>query len=144
MASGIAGQVFAKPLPQSEIAAYASIFDFEYQDGTGIQHDIIKYLNERMENEITWLETLEKSNIPTTIIWGELDAVAPVAVPDDVWTKYLENSETSTDYWRIPCADHYLQVDEPALIADIVRATRADHPIPSEIGGVDCQAVRIQ
>ena len=26
--------------------------------------------------------TLEKSDIPTTLIWGELDAIAPVAVPD--------------------------------------------------------------
>ncbi|MCP4421665.1 MAG: alpha/beta hydrolase [Chloroflexi bacterium] len=137
----MAEQVFAKQLPHSEIDAYASIF--EYQDGSDIQHDIIKYLNERTENEVNWLETLEKSDIPATIIWGELDTVAPVAVPDDVWAKYLDNRETPATYWRIPCADHYLQVDEPELIADILHAMLADDAISPKIDGENCQAVKI-
>jgi len=141
LASGIAEQVFAQPLPQSEIDAYASIFD--YQDGVKVQHAIIKYLNERAKNEVAWLQTLASSDIPTTIIWGELDAVAPLAVPDDVWGKYLENRETPATYWRIPCADHYLQVDEPALIANILRTTLSNDPATVAIEGVACQAVRI-
>jgi pimeloyl-ACP methyl ester carboxylesterase len=141
LASGIADQVFARQLRQSEIDAYASIFD--YQDGNAVQHDIIKYLNERTENEVAWLETLERSDVPATIIWGELDAVAPVAVPDHVWAEYLQDRDAPAAYWRIPCADHYLQVDEPELIADILRATLADGLIPSEIGGADCQALKI-
>jgi pimeloyl-ACP methyl ester carboxylesterase len=142
LASGIAEDVFAKPLPQSEIDAYASIFD--YQDGSSIQHDIIKYLNERTENEVTWLETLARSDIPATIIWGELDAVAPVAVPDYVWANYLENRDALATYWRIPCADHYLQVDEPELVVDILCATLADDVVSSVIDGADCQAVSVQ
>jgi pimeloyl-ACP methyl ester carboxylesterase len=141
LASGIADQVFARQLRQSEIDAYASIFD--YQDGNAVQHDIIKYLNERTENEVAWLETLERSDVPATIIWGELDAVAPVAVPDHVWAEYLQDRDAPAAYWRIPCADHYLQVDEPELIADILRATLADGLIPSEIEGADCQALKI-
>jgi pimeloyl-ACP methyl ester carboxylesterase len=141
LASGIADQVFARQLRQSEIDAYASIFD--YQDGNAVQHDIIKYLNERTENEVAWLETLERSDVPATIIWGELDAVAPVAVPDHVWAEYLQDRDAPAAYWRIPCADHYLQVDEPELIADILRATLADDLIPSEIEGADCQALKI-
>lgn len=91
-----------------------------------------------MENEVTWLDTLEKSDIPTIIIWGELDAVAPVAVPDDVWAKYLENRDIPATYWRIPCADHYLQVDEPELIGTILGATLAKDLLPSEIEGAAC------
>jgi hypothetical protein len=61
-----------------------------------------------------------------------------------VWTNYLENREAPAAYWRIPCADHYLQVDDPRLIADILRATLAeDHP-PAEIEGQGCRAVQIQ
>jgi pimeloyl-ACP methyl ester carboxylesterase len=142
MASGLAEQVFAVQLPQSEIDAYASVFD--YQDGNAVQHDIIKYLNERREHEVAWLETLESSDIPVTIIWGELDAVAPAAVPDHVWAKYLENREAPAAYWRIPCADHYLQVDEPELIASIVRTTLADNVGTFEIDGTGCQATRIR
>jgi pimeloyl-ACP methyl ester carboxylesterase len=141
LASGLARQVYARQLPQSEIDALASIFG--YQDGMTVQHDIIKYLNERTENEVAWLETLERSDVPATIIWGELDAVAPLAVPDYAWANYLEHRDTPATYWRIPCADHYLQVDEPELIASILRATLADDPVPSAIDGAGCQAVRV-
>jgi pimeloyl-ACP methyl ester carboxylesterase len=140
-ASGLAESTFATTLPQSEIDSYASIFD--YQDGIAVQHEIIKYLNERTENEVVWLETLERSDIPTTLIWGELDSIAPVAVPDHAWTNYLKDRETPAAYWRIPCADHYLQVDQPALITDIVRAVVGDDQVPSAIDGADCQAIKI-
>jgi pimeloyl-ACP methyl ester carboxylesterase len=129
-------------LPQSEIDSYASIFD--YQNGMSVQHEIIKYLNERADNEVGWLEALTKSEIPTTLIWGELDDIAPVAVPDYVWTNYLEDRESPAAYWRIPCADHYLQVDTPELIVNILRATLDEDPTPSEIKGQDCQAARIR
>jgi pimeloyl-ACP methyl ester carboxylesterase len=128
-------------LPQSEIDSYASIFD--YQDGGRVQHEIIEYLNERSENEVGWLESLAKSEIPTTLIWGELDAIAPVAVPDHVWTNYLQDRETPAAYWRIPCADHYLQVDEPELIANIMRTTLEEDEGPAEMDGTRCQATRI-
>jgi len=141
-AQGLADSAFAITLPQSEIDSYASIFD--YQDGMVVQHEIIKYLNERTENEVVWLETLERSAIPTTLIWGELDAIAPVAVPDYVWGNYLENRDAPATYWRIPCADHYLQVDEPELIVDILRATLSDDVASFVIDGANCQAVSVQ
>jgi pimeloyl-ACP methyl ester carboxylesterase len=141
LAQGLAELTFATTLPQSEIDSYASIFD--YQDGTAVQHEIIEYLNERSENEVTWLETLANSDIPTTLIWGELDAIAPVTVPDYVWTTYLEARETPASYWRIPCADHYLQVDEPKLIASILYATVTGEMLSTEIDGENCGALMI-
>jgi pimeloyl-ACP methyl ester carboxylesterase len=137
IADSLAESTFATTLPQSEIDAYASTFD--YQDGNRVQHDIIKYLNERTENEIAWLETLERSDIPVTIIWGELDSVAPVAVPDYVWEHYLRDRAAPASYRRIPGADHYLQVDESELLADLVRSTLTGAPVSHEITGLDCQ-----
>jgi pimeloyl-ACP methyl ester carboxylesterase len=92
---------------------------------------------------VRWLETLKSSNVPTTIIWGELDDIAPVAVPDYVWDNYLQNRETPAGYWRIPCADHYLQVDVPDLMANIIRATLAEDKIPAKIDGNLCQPLKI-
>jgi pimeloyl-ACP methyl ester carboxylesterase len=140
-AANLAELAFATTLPQSEIDSYASIFS--YQNGMAVMHEITEYLNERSENEVGWLEGLAKSEIPTTLIWGELDAIAPVAVPDYVWTSYLENREAPADYWRIPCVDHYLQVDDPKLIADILRVTLEGSP-PAEMEGQACRAVQIQ
>ncbi len=140
-ARGLADSAFASALPQSEIDSYASIFD--YQNGMAVSHEIIKYLNERAENEVGWLEALAKSEIPTTLIWGDLDAIAPVRVPDFVWVNYLADRETPSAYWRIPCADHYLQVDTPDLMANIMRTTLEDDERPDEIEGDKCRAVRI-
>lgn len=134
-------EFFIEQLPQDEITAYASIFD--YQGGTRVQHEIIKYLNERSANENDWLQALARSDIPTTMIWGEQDTVAPLAVADDVWANYLDDRTAPASYWRIPCADHYLQVDQPELVIQILRASLEDDDI-SEVGGTDCQAVRTQ
>jgi pimeloyl-ACP methyl ester carboxylesterase len=137
LASGLAELAFATSLPQSEIDAYASIFD--YQDGNSVQHDVIKYLNERTENEVAWLETLERSDSPATIIWGVMDSIAPVAVPDYVWEHYLRDRTASASYWRIPGADHYLQVDESELLANLVRSMLTGAPVSSEVADMDCQ-----
>ena len=141
-AAGLADLAFATTLPQSEIDAYASIFD--YQDGMAVQHELIKYLNERSENEVDWLETLGRSDTPTTLIWGELDTIAPIAVPDHAWTNYLEDREPPASYWRISCADHYLQVDTPDLMANIIRSTLTEDDVPAEIDGTLCKAIRIR
>jgi pimeloyl-ACP methyl ester carboxylesterase len=140
MVEGLAELACSNKLPQSEIDAYASILN--YQDGIAVQHEIIKYLNERSENEVVWLETLERSNIPTTIIWCELDAIAPVAVPDHVWINYLKDRETPAAYWRVPCADHYLQMDTTDLIENIVRTILSEDGTPLKLDGTECQAKR--
>jgi pimeloyl-ACP methyl ester carboxylesterase len=101
-------------------------------------------LNERSKNEVVWLETLARSDIPTILIWGELDAIAPVTVPDHAWTNYLEDRATPATYWRIPCADHFLQVDVPDMIANIMRTTLAEDEVPAEIDGTLCQAIKIR
>lgn len=140
-ANGLAESAYASALSQVEVESLASIFD--YQDGTRLQHEIIQYLDERAEHEVTWLETLAASEIPTTLIWGEQDEIAPPAVPDFVWETALENRETPASDWRIPCADHYLQVDKPAMVADIVRATQTGDDVPATIAGDNCHAVQL-
>jgi pimeloyl-ACP methyl ester carboxylesterase len=141
-AANLADLAFATTLPQSEIDSYASIFD--YQNGMAVMHEITEYLNERAENEVGWLEALAKSEIPTTLIWGEQDAIAPVRVPDHVWANYLEDRAVPAAYWHIPCADHYLQVDTPDLVVKIMRTTLAEDELPAEIDGTLCQAIRIR
>ncbi|MBK7920326.1 MAG: alpha/beta hydrolase [Chloroflexi bacterium] len=138
LASGLAEQAFASDVPPDEVASYAATFD--YQDGGRWQHDIILYLAERAENEVVWLDALAASDIPTTLIWGEQDAIAPVTVPDFVWETALEKREAPASYWQIPCADHYLQVDTPDLIEDIVRATLANESLPYSFEGQRCSA----
>jgi hypothetical protein len=41
-------------------------------------------------------------------------------------------------------ADHWLQVDEPELVVNILRATLADDVVSTEIRGAHCHAARVQ
>jgi len=142
IAKGMAGMTYTPQLSPDEVAALSSIFD--YQAGTKVEYDIIQYLNERKMNEVTWLETLGRSDIPTTLIWGEQDPIAPTAVADYVWTNYLKKKTQLTTYWRIPCANHYLQHDQPQLLASIIQSTLTNSPDPGANPAADCQPVEIK
>ncbi len=142
MAKSLAGSTFTPALTSEEADALASIFD--YQNGVKIEHDLIQYLNERKVNEVAWLETLKRSDIPTTLVWGELDKIAPTAVPDYVWTNYLRDRAAASSYWRVPCADHYIQYDQPKLLASLIRSILANAQDPGEIPGVSCRPVRVK
>ena len=142
MAAGMADTTYTPALPASEVEALASIFD--YQGGTKVEHAIIQYLDERKANEVTWLESLGSSDIPTTLIWGELDAIAPTAVPDFVWENYFQVRAVPAFYWRIPCANHYLQVDQPEVLAAIIRTTLFPESVSIETKDATCQPFEIK
>jgi pimeloyl-ACP methyl ester carboxylesterase len=142
LATGLARATYTPALTAGEIDALASIFD--YQNGIKVEHDIIQYLNERKVNEVKWLEMLRRSDIPTTLIWGEKDTIAPIAVPDYVWANYLRDRASAGGYWRIPCANHYLQVDQPELLATLIR--QAIEPASDSSGTTDtnCRPYRMK
>jgi pimeloyl-ACP methyl ester carboxylesterase len=119
LANGLNRDFHIIPESQEIVDAMASIID--YQDGGEVQHDIIKYLNQRAEFEDTWLQDLFDSDIPTTIIWGLNDTVAPTRVADFVWEEFLENRVTPANYWQMPNAHHYLQNDRPEILSDLIR-----------------------
>lgn len=111
---------FTPPLTPREQRSLATTFD--YQIGTAVLHQTIKYLEERAEFEITrWLAALAASNIPTTLIWGELDGISPTDVADYVWCETLAERPTPARYWRVPSANHYVMNDRPMEVVGIVR-----------------------
>jgi hypothetical protein len=69
--------------------------------------------------------------------------IAPVAVPDYVWTNYLENRATPASYWRIPCANHYLQVDQPQGLAALIKVSIEPANVP-DIAGEICQPIKVK
>jgi pimeloyl-ACP methyl ester carboxylesterase len=133
LARVLSKHLYRPPLGAAEAAALASIF--AYQDGTKIEHELIRYLDERKLNEARWLEALRVSDIPTTLVWGEKDPIAPVAVADYVWIHYLETRPAAATYWRIPSASHYLQHDQPEILAAIIRTASGIGPNQEAIQG---------
>src|SRR5271163_4127847 len=111
-----------------EIASLAQCF--AHNDGIAVLPDTIQYLNERAADETNWLQALSTSDVDTALVWGLHDNVSPVRVANYVWQEYLRNKPGLNRYWILPSADHYLQCDAPAQLADVVRLTAAAEPTP--------------
>jgi pimeloyl-ACP methyl ester carboxylesterase len=111
-----------------EIAALAKCF--AHNDGIAVLPDTIQYLNERAADETNWLQALSTNDVDTTLVWGLHDTVSPVRVANYVWQEFLRSKPGLNRYWILPSADHYLQCDAPAQLADVVRLTAAAEPTP--------------
>lgn len=106
-----------------EIVALAKCF--AHNDGVAVLPDTIQYLKERAADETNWLTALSTNPINTSLVWGLHDNVSPVRVANFVWQKFLEDKPGRNRYWILPTADHYLQCDAAAQLADVVRLTAA-------------------
>ncbi len=107
--------------------AYADIFKFNDGDAAIVQ--VGKYLLERAENETRWLENLPRSPVPVAYMWGLLDVVNPIRIPNYVWLTYLNEREAESSFWILPTAGHYPQRDTPEQVAKIIRhALNGDVP----------------
>ncbi|CPR02493.1 alpha/beta hydrolase [Mycobacterium bohemicum DSM 44277] len=123
LAAGLGASTFMprRTLQDPEIAALAKCF--AHNDGIRVLPDTIQYLHERAADETSWLQSLSRSDVDTTVVWGLHDNVAPLRVPNHVWQTYLRNKPGTNRYWVVPGADHYLQCDAPQQLAEIVRLT---------------------
>ena len=123
LAAGLGASTFMprRDLSDPEIAALAKCF--AHNDGIRVLPDTIQYLHERAADETSWLEKLSRSEVNLTLVWGLHDGVAPLRVPNHVWQTYLKNKPGRNRYWVVPGADHYLQCDAPAQLAQIIRLT---------------------
>jgi pimeloyl-ACP methyl ester carboxylesterase len=110
-----------RDLSDPEIAALAQCF--AHNDQIAVLPDTIQYLNERAAEETNWLQALSASHINTSLVWGLHDNVSPVRVANYVWQEFLRDKPGLNRYWILPSADHYLQCDAPAQLADVVRLT---------------------
>lgn len=125
LAAGLGATTFMprRDLEDTEIAALARCF--AHDDGIAVLPDTIRYLHERAADEQGWLERLSRIDVDTTLVWGLHDSVAPLRVATHVWQTYLRSKPGRNRFWVVPGADHYLQCDAPAELAQIIRLTMA-------------------
>jgi pimeloyl-ACP methyl ester carboxylesterase len=135
LAAGMGASTFMprRTLDDPEIAALAKCF--AHNDGIRVLPDTIQYLNERAADETSWLEALSESHVNTTVVWGVHDNVAPLRVSNHIWQAYLLDKPGLNRYWVVPGADHYIQCDAPAQLAQVVRLTAQGDDIPLQTLG---------
>jgi pimeloyl-ACP methyl ester carboxylesterase len=125
LAAGMGATTFMPRRTPTDPEIVALTECFAHNDGIRVLPDTIQYLNERAADETSWLTALSKNKINTSLVWGLHDNVSPVRVANFVWQKFLKDKPGRNRYWLLPTADHYLQCDAPAQLAQLVRLTAA-------------------
>jgi pimeloyl-ACP methyl ester carboxylesterase len=125
LAAGMGASTFMPRRTPTDPEIVAATKCFAHNDGISVLPDTIQYLHERAADETNWLTALSANEINTSLVWGLHDNVSPVRVANFVWQKFLRDKPGRNRYWIVPTADHYLQCDAPAQLAQLVRLTAA-------------------
>jgi len=150
LAAGLGQSQYTPPLAPADPEVQALRALFAFQSGVEVLPATIQYLNERRQMEDSFLRTLSSSPIPATIMWGVHDMVAPVRVADYVFKTALESRPATGAYWLMPCGNHYVQHDQPADLARLIRFTLAEQgagkalpAVPYKLGTDACAPVLV-
>jgi pimeloyl-ACP methyl ester carboxylesterase len=128
LAAGLGSTQYSPPLKPDDPEVRALAFNFAWQDGIQVIPGTIQYLNERKKFEVGFLETLSRSDVPVTLIWGVHDMISPVRVANYVWDTALKPRKAAAAYWLVPCANHYLVHDQTQDIVRLMRAALGNEP----------------
>ncbi len=120
LAAGMGAVTFTPPRgPEDpEVAALAATF--AHDGGVGVLHETVQYLVERSLDEERWLRSLAATALPTTVVWGIYDTIAPVRVATHVWHEHLMFKPGRNALYLVPGANHYLQNDRPDAFAEVL------------------------
>lgn len=89
-----------------------------YNHGSRIVGSIVHYLKERKEDFNRWSRTFfEFKKAPMTLIWGEQDPVAVIAMADRV-----KKNRPVTDLYKYPDCGHWPSIEFPDRIGDAIIA----------------------
>jgi pimeloyl-ACP methyl ester carboxylesterase len=107
-------QLFFRPLPPAEIAAFWSLL--QYNGGVRRYHQLIRYMLERWEYQDYWLDALQHHRAPLALIWGMADPVATPAVADVL----VQRRPDAVDI-RLDRVGHYPHWEAPIQVAAALR-----------------------
>lgn len=89
-----------------------------YNHGSRTIGGIVHYLKERKEDFNRWSRTLfEFEKAPLTVIWGEQDPVAVIAMADRI-----KKERPVTDLYKYPDSGHWPSIEFPDRIGDAIIA----------------------
>jgi pimeloyl-ACP methyl ester carboxylesterase len=114
LAAGMGAVTFTPTRGPDDPEVQALAATFAHDDGIAVLHETIQYLLERSIDEQAWLRALSASPLPTTVVWGVYDTVAPIRVAAHVWHEHLMFKPGRNALYLIPGANHYVQNDRPA------------------------------
>jgi pimeloyl-ACP methyl ester carboxylesterase len=84
--------------------------------GVALMHDLLHYVADRREHELRWREALERSELPMTFVWGDLDPVSGAHMIERVQER-LPNATVI----RMDDVGHWPLLEAPDVLADAIR-----------------------
>jgi pimeloyl-ACP methyl ester carboxylesterase len=123
LAAGLGAATFTPPHAAGDAEVEALTATFAHDEGVAVLHETIQYLIERSADEQAWLEALSALVVPTTVIWGLNDTIAPPRVAMFIWDRYLAVKPGRNALYFVPDANHYLQADRPDAFVKAVLHT---------------------
>jgi pimeloyl-ACP methyl ester carboxylesterase len=136
LAAGMGAATFTPPRGPGDPEVQALAATFAHDDGVAVLHETIQYLVERSVDEEAWLRSLAATPLPTTLVWGAYDAIAPLRVATHVWHEHLMFKPGDNAFYLIPGANHYVQNDRPdAFVQTVLHAL--DMPTDAVPGALD-------
>jgi len=106
-------QIFFAPLSDAEIDAFWSLLQFN--NGIAIYHLLLGYMRERWQHQVTWLNALQASQVPLTLVWGQDDPVATPAVAEIIMARRPDATSI-----RLARVGHYPHWEAPEYVAAAV------------------------
>ncbi len=126
LAAGMGALMFTPPRAPDDPGVLALASTFAHDDGVAVLHETIQYLVERSMDETAWLQSLAATAVPTTLMWGVCDTVAPIRAANYVWQEHLMFKPGRNAFYLIPGANHYVQNDRPdAFVQTLAHALDA-------------------
>jgi pimeloyl-ACP methyl ester carboxylesterase len=122
-AAGMGIATFTPPRGPDDPEVQALAATFAHDDGIAVLNDTIQYLRERSVDEGDWLQALAASEVPTTLIWGMYDTIAPIRVATYVWHEHLMFKPGRNALYLVPAANHYVQNDRPDAFVEALLHT---------------------
>ncbi len=136
LAAGMGAVTFTPPRGPEDPEVKALAATFAHDDGVAVLHETIQYLVERSVDEEGWLRSLAATPLPTTLVWGMYDTIAPIRVAAHVWHEHLRFKPGRNAFYLLPRANHYLQNDRPdAFVQTILHALEG--PDDAAAGALD-------
>jgi pimeloyl-ACP methyl ester carboxylesterase len=114
--SGFTGglrKVFSETHQPSDAELHEHWLSIARRDGGRNFHELIRYIDDRLENEARWTGAIESPGVPVAFVWGEADPVSGAHMLEEIRRRAPADARIAAR------ADigHYPQLEDPDWVA---------------------------
>ncbi len=113
-------RIMANPIAQDDL--HELWLDISTGDGQRIQHDLLRYIDDRRQHASRWTSAMETYPGPSQFIWGPEDPISGAHVLERIRTRMPD-----ADVVELDGVGHYPQLEDPSRVAEAVTSFLSTH-----------------